>query len=49
MVQREVRDFEPRVAWGGLERGDEIYRRLFEQALQRAQAERLGGGRDRLQ
>ena len=33
MVQREVRDFEPRIAWGGLERGDEIYRRLFEQAL----------------
>jgi len=33
MVQREVRDFEPRIAWGGLERGDEIYRRLFAQAL----------------
>jgi release factor glutamine methyltransferase len=33
MVQREVRDFEPRLAWGGLERGDEIYRRLFAQAL----------------
>jgi len=33
MVQREVREFEPRVAWGGLERGDEIYRRLFPQAL----------------
>ena len=33
MVQREVRDFEPRVAWGGLERGDEIYRRLFAQTL----------------
>ncbi len=32
-VQREVREFEPRVAWGGLERGDEIYRRLFPQAL----------------
>ncbi len=32
-VQREVRDFEPRVAWGGLERGDEMYRRLFPQAL----------------
>jgi len=32
-VQREVRDFEPRVAWGGLEHGDEIYRRLFPQAL----------------
>jgi release factor glutamine methyltransferase len=34
MVQREVRDFEPRLAWGGLERGDEIYRRLFAQAPQ---------------
>jgi release factor glutamine methyltransferase len=33
-LQREVRDFEPQVAWGGLERGDEIYRRLFPQALQ---------------
>ncbi len=32
MVQREVREFEPRVAWGGLERGDEVYRRLFPQA-----------------
>jgi release factor glutamine methyltransferase len=32
-VQREVREFEPRLAWGGLERGDEIYRRLFPQAL----------------
>ncbi len=32
MVQREVREFEPRLAWGGLERGDEIYRRLFPQA-----------------
>ena len=32
-VQREVRDFEPRIAWGGLERGDEMYRRLFPQAL----------------
>lgn len=32
-VQREVRDFEPRLAVGGLERGDEIYRRLFPQAL----------------
>ncbi len=31
-VQREVREFEPRVAWGGLERGDEIYQRLFPQA-----------------
>jgi release factor glutamine methyltransferase len=31
-VQREVRDFEPRVAWGGLEHGDELYRRLFPQA-----------------
>jgi release factor glutamine methyltransferase len=33
-VQREVRDFEPRVALGDLARGDEIYRRLFPQALQ---------------
>jgi release factor glutamine methyltransferase len=33
-VQREVREFEPRIAWGGLERGDEIYSRLFPQALQ---------------
>jgi release factor glutamine methyltransferase len=34
MVQREVREFEPRVAWGGnLERGDEIYAQLFPQAL----------------
>lgn len=31
-VQREVKDFEPRLAWGGLGRGDEIYRRLFPQA-----------------
>jgi release factor glutamine methyltransferase len=34
LVQREVREFEPRVAWGGLAKGDEIYRRLFPQALQ---------------
>ena len=33
LVQREVREFEPRIAWGGLERGDEVYRRLFPQAL----------------
>jgi len=33
-VQREVRDFEPRLAWGDLDHGDEIYRRLFPQALQ---------------
>jgi release factor glutamine methyltransferase len=33
-VQREVRDFEPRLAWGGdLERGEEIYAQLFPQAL----------------
>jgi release factor glutamine methyltransferase len=32
-VQREVREFEPRLAWGGLERGDEIYRRLIPHAL----------------
>jgi release factor glutamine methyltransferase len=41
MVQREVREFEPLVAWGGLERGDEIYARLFPQALQ---ALKPGGG-----
>ena len=30
-----MRDFEPRLAWGGdLERGEEIYERLFPQALQ---------------
>ena len=34
-VQREVRDFEPRLALGAdLERGEEIYERLFPQALQ---------------
>jgi release factor glutamine methyltransferase len=34
-VQREVRDYEPRLAWGGdLEHGEEIYARLFPQALQ---------------
>jgi release factor glutamine methyltransferase len=34
-VQREVRNFEPRLAWGGdLERGEEVYARLFPQALQ---------------
>jgi release factor glutamine methyltransferase len=33
-VQREVRDFEPRLAWGDLEHGDEMYRRLFPQAMQ---------------
>jgi release factor glutamine methyltransferase len=33
-VQREVRDFEPRLAWGDLARGEEIYARLFPQALQ---------------
>ena len=32
-VQREVREFEPLIAWGNLERGDEIYARLFPQAL----------------
>jgi release factor glutamine methyltransferase len=31
-VQREVREFEPRIAWGGLERSDEVYRRLVPQA-----------------
>jgi release factor glutamine methyltransferase len=34
MVQREVKEFEPRRAWGGIDRGDEIYRRLFPEALQ---------------
>lgn len=34
MVQREVKAFEPRLAWGGLEEGDEIYRRLFPEAQQ---------------
>jgi len=33
-LQREVRDFEPRIAWGNVHRGDEIYARLFPQALQ---------------
>jgi release factor glutamine methyltransferase len=32
-VQREVRDFEPRIALGDLESGDEMYRRLFPEAL----------------
>jgi release factor glutamine methyltransferase len=31
-LQREVREYEPRVAWGGLEQADEIYSRLFPQA-----------------
>jgi release factor glutamine methyltransferase len=39
-VQREVRDFEPRVALGDLETGDEVYRRLFPQALR---ALKVGG------
>lgn len=33
-VQREVREFEPRLAWGGLLQGEEIYARLFPQAQQ---------------
>jgi release factor glutamine methyltransferase len=33
-VQREVRMFEPRLAWGDLAQGEEIYTRLFPQALQ---------------
>ena len=33
-VQREVREFEPRIAWGNLKRGDEVYARLFPEALQ---------------
>jgi release factor glutamine methyltransferase len=32
-VQREVREFEPRIAWGGDNRSGEIYRRLFPQAF----------------
>jgi methylase of polypeptide subunit release factors len=39
-VQREVREHEPLLAWGGLERGDEIYARLFPQA---ARALKPGG------
>lgn len=34
-VQREVREFEPRIAWGGDGRGHEIYARLFSQARSR--------------
>ena len=34
MVQREVREFEPRIAWGGLERGEQVYARLFPQTLE---------------
>jgi release factor glutamine methyltransferase len=33
-VQREVRMFEPRLAWGDLAQGEEIYVRLFPQAHQ---------------
>jgi release factor glutamine methyltransferase len=33
-VQREVRMFEPRLAWGDLAHGEEIYARLFPQAHQ---------------
>jgi len=33
-VQREVREFEPRLAWGGLGQAEEVYRRLFPQALE---------------
>ncbi len=33
LLQREVREFEPRLAWGGLERGEEVYSRLFPQAF----------------
>ncbi|MGH9469169.1 MAG: peptide chain release factor N(5)-glutamine methyltransferase [Terriglobia bacterium] len=32
-VEREVKEFEPRLAWGGLEDGEEIYRRLFPEAF----------------
>jgi release factor glutamine methyltransferase len=31
-LQREVRDFEPRIALGGFDRNDEVYRRLAPQA-----------------
>ncbi len=31
-VQREVREFEPRLSWEGLGDGSEVYRRLFPQA-----------------
>jgi release factor glutamine methyltransferase len=31
-VQREVREYEPRLAWGDLAQGEEIYARLFPQA-----------------
>ena len=34
MVQREVREFEPRIAWGGLERGEQVYAQLFPQAVE---------------
>ena len=33
-VQREVREFEPRLAWGGAGEGEAIYRRLFPQSWQ---------------
>ena len=33
-VQREVREFEPRLAWGGMEDSGAIYHRLFFQALE---------------
>ena len=32
-VQREVREFEPRIAWAGSGEGEAIYRRLFSQGL----------------
>ena len=38
-VQREVRMFEPRLAWGDLARGEEIYARLFPQAHQLLKAD----------
>jgi release factor glutamine methyltransferase len=31
-LQREVRDFEPRLAWGGLKEAEEVYRRLIPHA-----------------
>ncbi len=38
LLQREVRDFEPPLAWGAAGEGDEVYRRLFPQAWQALEA-----------
>jgi release factor glutamine methyltransferase len=32
-VQREVREFEPRLAWGGQDEPEQVYRRLFSEAM----------------